>query len=338
MAQATAGVRRLRKLQFNPEATPGTATDCDNMWRGTGILTDARVVEHADEDDGWMAMGHRQYTAAKTAELALEERDATFEELPWLLGGGIDWITTGGGDTTTGQYTFTYQFGTSGVQTNKTFTWEVGDNLLVETFNYGIVQDFNLSGAYGEPVRMSATIVGREITTKGAFYSTSVATPTVETIYFNKGSFYIDDKGTTAGTTEAPATLRDFSLDVVTGFVPVPAADGNIAWGHHKQVGYEISCAMTMELNGTAKEEKGHWWDSTPRRVRMKFEGTTLSETGSSYSNKTLIIDLVGKWESVDPIGDADGSDTLSATFRGYHDASAGDSQIIVVNDTQAYT
>jgi len=274
------------------------------VWRGTAILTDARTVEHVEEDDGWMAMGDRMITPSKRAELALEETPATYEQLPWILGGGVNWITTGGGDTTEGQYTFTYQFGTSGVKTNKTFTWEVGDNLLIETFNYGIVQDFNLSGAYGEPVNMSATIVGREVTTKGAFYSTSVTTPTVETVFFNKGNFYIDDKGTTAGTTEAPATLRDFSLDVVTGFMPVESADGNIAYGHHKQVGYEITCAMTMELNGTAMEEKGHWWstDGLARRVRMTFQGGTLSETGATYSNKTLIIDLVGKWESFDAI------------------------------------
>ena len=338
MAQQTTGVRRLRQIQFGPEATPGSAVSCDVVWRGTALITDARTQETAEEDDGWMAGGDRVYTPMKRAELALEETDATFEQLPWILGGGIDWITTGSGDTTVGQYSFTYYFATSGVQTNKVFSVEGGDNILIDTFNYGIIQDFNISGAYGEALKVSANLVGREPTSKGAFYTTSVVTPTVETVYFNKGTLTIDDKGGTMGTTSKAATLRDFSLDVVTGYMPVETADDNIAYSHHKQVGYEVTCALTYEVNAIAKAEREKWRAATARQIRLAFTGTTLAETGSTYTYKTLFIDLVGKYETFDPLGDADGNDTVSCTLRGRHDASAGDSKIIVVSDTQTYT
>lgn len=338
MTQQTTGVRRLRQIQFSPETTAGTAVDCNVNWRGTALLSDVRTLETAEEDDGWMAGGDRTYTPMKRVELALEETDATFEGLPWMLGGGINWITTGGGDTTVGQYSFTYEFGTSGVKTCKTYTFEAGDNILIDTFNYGIVSDFNISGAYGEALKMSANLVGREPTVKSAFYSTSVTTPSVETIYFNKGNLYIDAKGGTMGDTVKAATLRDFSLDVVTGFVPVETADDNIAYGHHKQVGYEITCSMTYEVNAIAKAELAAWRAETARQIRLGFTGATLSETGSTYTYKTLFIDLVGKYESFDALGDADGNDTVSCTFRGRHDASAGDSKIIVVQDSQTYT
>jgi len=338
MAQKTSGVRRLRKIQFSPETTAGTAVSCDDMWRGTAILTDDRTIETPEEDDGWMAGGDRQYTAMKRASLSLEERDATFEELPWILGGGINWQSTGAGDGTVGKYSYTYPFGTSGVKTAKTFSFEAGDNVLVETFDYGLVSEFTLAAAYGESVRMSGTVIGREVTSAGAFYSTSVQTPTVETIYANKGQFYIDAKGGTAGTTEAPATLRDWSLAVTTGFTPVPTQDGNIAWAHHKQVGYEATLSLTMELNDTAGTEKIAWRDGTPRIIQIKTEGAALTSGGTSYTNKSLIINAVGVYETFDPMSDADGNDTVSATFRLRHDASAGDSEIIVVNNEATYS
>jgi len=337
MAQRTVGIRRLRRLQFGPEATPGTAVAADVNWRGTGTLTDARVKEVVEEDDGWFFPIARMSEPMEGAELTLEDTPATFEQLPWVLGGGIEWQTTGTGNTTTGQYVFTYAFGTSAANTVKTYSWEAGDNLWIGTFNYGLVTEFHLSGAADEPVQMGATITGRAITTKGAFYTTSVVTPAVENVYFNKGQLYIDGPAS-AGTTLAPGSLIDFNLNVVTGVQPIKTADNNIAFGHHKQVGPDVTLDMTLEVDGTSVAERGYWESGATRMIRIDFNGTTLSETGSSYSNKLLRIDVPVRYLSWDALGDNDGNDVWAISAMGIYSATAGGPTLTVVNDTQAYT
>lgn len=324
-------------MQFGLEGTAGTATACDVTWRGTVSLADTRIIENVEEDDGWLGGSDRTHQPAEGAELTIEDTPCTFEQLPWLLGGGLSWTTTGGGDTTAGQYSYTYSFGTSAVNTIKTYTFEVGDNVWVGTFNYGIVTELHLSGAADEAVQMGATIQGRAVTTKGAFYSTSVSTPAVESVYFNRGTCYIDDVGS-VGTTQAPGALVDFNLAIVTGTQPLKTADNNIAYAHHKQVGWEVTLDMTLEVDATSAAERGYWESEKNRVVRLDFEGTTLSETGSTYTNKLVRIDVPIKYLTWDALGDNDGNDVWAISARGVYNATAGAPSIIVVNDSATYT
>ena len=337
MAQRTVGVRRLRKAQFGKETTAGTATDCDVMWRGEITLADTRVIEAVPEDDGWLLGSDRTMQPAQGAELTIEDTPATYEQVPWILGGGIAWQTTATGDTTTGQYVYTYSAGTSGVGTVGTFSWEVGDNSWIGTFDYGLVTEFHLSGAADEPVQMGATMIGRAITTKGAFYSTSVTVPSVESVYFNKGQAYIDSVGS-VGTTLAPGSLVDFNLNVVTGVQALKTADGDIAFGHHKQVGPEWTLDMTLEVDTTSAAERGYWAAETARIVRLQFPGTALAETGSTFSTKMLRIDVPIKYASWDALGDNDGNDVWAISARGVYNTTGGAPVITVVNDNATYT
>jgi hypothetical protein len=307
------------------------------MWRGTVSLADTRTIENIEEDDGWLGGSDRTHQPVEGAELTLEDTPCTFEQLPWLLGGGIAWQTTGTGDTTTGQYIYTYSFGTSAVNTVGTYSFEVGDNAWVGTFNYGLITEVHLSGAADEAVQMGATMVGRAVTTKGAFFSTSVSTPAVESVYFNNGTLYLDDVGS-VGTTAAPGSLVDFNLAIVTGVQALKTADNNMAFAHHKQVGWEVTLDMTLEVDTTSVDERADWEAEKPRVARLDFVGTTLAETGSSYTSKTLRIDVPIKYLTWDALGDNDGNDVWAVSARGVYNGTAGAPSIIVVNDSATYT
>jgi hypothetical protein len=100
----------------------------------------------------------------------------------------------------------------------------------------------------------------------------------------------------------------------------------------------EITLDVTFEHNSSATTEKENWRDETSRLIRVISEGSALTTTGS-YSNKTMILDLPGKWESFDALTDQDGNDTVTGTFRVRYNADVGDAgKILIVNENASLT
>ena len=340
MAVITGGLKKLRKLNFGPEATPGTAVAEAHTWRGQGTIEDTREVVFLEEDIGRLMGYDKTYTPVKGASLVLEETPLSFEHAVWVFGQGIEWQTTGttAGTAGMGGYVYTHDYPTTAARTTKTFSWEGGDNEQYEAFNYGIMTDLTISGAPDEAVMVTATIVGREITTAAALYTTA-ALATTEEVLFNKGKLYIDAVSGTMGTTQKTATLIDFSYNLITGYVPLKAADGNIAYASHKQTTPECTIDMTLEWDGTAETEKERWRTETARLLEIKFEGTALTDTsGGTYTYKTIRLQNVGKWESFDKLGENNGNDVIAGTFRLRENATGGQSAVVVVNNAASYT
>ena len=89
---------------------------------------------------------------------------------------------------------------------------------------------------------------------------------------------------------------------------------------------------VTFEHDTTAVAIAAAHLAETEQLVRIKVEGTALT-TADSYTYKTLIIDVAGKWE-MDPLADQDGNDVRSATLTGRYNVTADDfGKIIVVNE-----
>ena len=62
------------------------------------------------------------------------------------------------------------------------------------------------------------------------------------------------------------------------------------------------------------------------------MEGSALATPGN-YTYKTLIIDLAGKWEKFAALGDQDGDNVLTGTFRArYNSDAALFAEFVVVN------
>lgn len=179
---------------------------------------------------------------------------------------------------------------------------------------------------------MGAEWKGRQVT--NASFTTGQSAPAVEEILFGKGKLYIDDADGTIGNTQKTQTLLGMTLNVNTGWVPVFTGDGNLYFTFAKSTAPEVTLQITFEHDGTAVAEKTNWRNGTARLIRLLWEGDALTTAGDSYTYKTLIVDLAGKWESFDKLGEQDGNDIVTAMFRARYNATAEKfAEIVVVNE-----
>jgi hypothetical protein len=156
----------------------------------------------------------------------------------------------------------------------------------------------------------------------------------VEEILCSKGKLYVDDVTGTVGTTQKSNTLLEMSLEIGTGIVPVWTADGQLYYSFVKNTGPEIVLALTFEHDGISTAEKVNWRSQTPRLIQLKFEGSALQTAGTTYQKKTLILNLAGRWEKFDALGDQDGNDIVKGSFRARYNATAAQFfEAIVVNE-----
>lgn len=330
------GVKGLRFIQLAKETTAGTTNGTATaLWRGLGTIEDKRVVSFPDEDIGYLAKSDRTYIAKFEGGIVFDPVPATFDQIGYLFAAGIQNITTGTADGAGTDKIYDYVMPTTQQQLPKTFTIQGGDDNQAEQMEYSFVDTITLTGNAGEALMMGATWVGREVT--NATKTAGIALPTVEDILFSKGSLYIDNAGGTIGATQVTQTLISMSLSIKTGITPVWTADGNLYFTFIKGVVPEVTLSLTYEHNASAVAEKTNWRNQTARLIQLKFLGNANTTAGTSYGNHTLVVNLAGKYETWSKIGDNNGNDIVTATFRARYDATAARfAEFIVVNELAA--
>jgi len=331
----TNGVKALRKIQIGQEASAGGSTDiASTIWRGMGVITDLRETTFPEEDIGILGGTTRSYVAMAGGEISLEG-DATYEQLPYIFNTGVynAAATTDSGSgyvrTWTVQNASTDPIESTDLQT---LMFEAGDNNEVETMRFGFVREFNISGNASEVLAVNATVQGREVA-GGQSYTAGLSVPTVESIIFSKGKLYIDPSSDSVGTTQVSNTMISADLSMVTGWQAVMTADGRLDFSFIKRIADEITLSITYEHNGSATAEKAAWRAQTERAIRLIFEGTALTSAGT-YTYKTFIVDVWGKYSSFDALTDQDGNDIVVANFRAaYSSTAANKARFTIVNE-----
>jgi hypothetical protein len=321
MSIFSVGLKALRKIQLGRESTVGTAVAATTIWRGPGVgLEDQLELTFAQEDVGYLSGTDRTYIAKLLAAIAFDETEATFEQLPHILEAGVRTDTPAQDGTGSG-YIYEYIFPTTAQNTIKTYTIEAGDNQQAEEMAHAFVSEFKLAGKAGEALKMSATWLGRQAT--NTTFTGALTPVTVEEILASKGALYIDAVGGTIGSTQVTNTLLDTELTVKTGWVPVFTHDGELYFSGIKNTGPEVLLKLTYEHNSSAVTEKTAWRNQTPRQMRLLYTGGALGTPGTAHSNKKLIIDIAGKYEKFDVLGEQNGNDVLTCTLRGRYNATA---------------
>jgi len=330
-----AGVKGLRKIQIGLEATSaaGTAVDATAQLRYNGMIADERETVFPEEQIGILGGADRAYQPKLMASLAMTG-EATFEQLPYFFNASICTAAASVDGAGSG-YVYEYPFPTTSIPTINTYTLETGDNQEAEEMSYGYISEWTLSGNSGEAWMIDATWQGRTATV--AAFSTSTTLPTVEELLFGKTKLYIDSSSDAFGTTLKSNTLLNASLKFTSGWMPVFAADGEIYYSFIKRTDDDTALEITFEHDATGAAEKVAWRAGTPQNIRLICEGSALTSAGTAYTYKTLIIDLAGKWESIDPIDEIDGNDVVKGTFRVRYNADATiKATMTVVNELDA--
>lgn len=328
------GVKALRKIQLGAESTPGTAVAATALWRGMGSLEDVREVVFVEEDVGLLPGTDRTYIPKLEGTLEMESTPATFEQLPYLFLAGVEDVS-GVQDGTGTDYIYTFDLATTAQNTIQTYTIETGDDQQAEEMEYCFVTELTLEGVAGEALMMGATWLGRQVS--NTTFTGAIAIPSVDEILFSKGKIYIDAIGGTIGTTQVTNSLVGMSLSLTTGLAPVYTADGDLFFTFQKQVAPELTVEVTWEHDANAVTRKGDFRNETARLIRLEFEGPAVATPGTTYSNKTLILDMAAKIESISALEDADGNDQVTMTYRArYNVSDAFFAQFIVVNELSA--
>lgn len=331
------GIKAYRKIQLGFETTAGTEANATVLWRGVGIPDDQLEVVFADEDIGFVSGANRTYVSKIGAGLEIESTPATFQQLPYLLTTGVKSLKAGVADGTGSDYIYAYPFPVTAANTVDTLTVEGGDNQQEEQFLYGFTKSIKLTGNPDEALMVSATLGGRQLS-PGTF-TAAVPVPTVQEILFNKGKLYIDPAASTIGTTLKPNTFLGLDMTIDTGWNAVQTADGNLFFSFikHTRESMNITANITFEHDASPVTEKAAWRAQSPRKIRMVWEGNAFTTVGTAHSNYKLIIDMAGKWESFEKIGENNGNDTVAGTFRAQYDPTAALFCVItVVNESSA--
>lgn len=329
------GIKKLRKVQIGPEATAGTAVAATVILRGlNGTLEDQREQKFSEEDIGNLGGSDRLYDLKKLGGITLEG-DATFEHLPYFLAMAIENTVAGTADASTGSgFGYTYILPTTSVPTVQTYTLEAGDDQQVEEMPYAFVSEVKLSGASGEEIKVSADLLGGEVTP--TTFTPALTLEDVETILFQKATFYIDGESGTIGTTQVSDTLLGINLDIKGGKNQRWTGDGSLSPSHLGQDMPEVTLEVTFEHDGNSTAEKANWRSLVTRLIRVEIEGSALTTAGD-WVNKLLRIDLAGKWSKFDKLDEQDGNDIIAGTLTAKPSNTAGlFGEILVVNEVTA--
>lgn len=329
-------IKALRKVQLGGETTAGTAVAADTIYRvENAMLKDDRVKVAPGEDVGNLGGLNRQYESFLGGSLSMPEHPLNFEQSLHVFEAGIKAVQTPSADTGGSGKIYVYPFPTTSVNTPKTYTIEGGDDQQAEEMEFAFVKSFTISGGPKEALMLSAEWEGRQVAP--TTFTAGLSAPSVEEVLFSKGEIYIDDVGGTLGATKKSNTLMGMTLNVTTGFQSVPAACGQKYFAFVKQTKPEVTLNVTFEHDASAVAEIAAWRAGTARQIRLLFVGSSLTTAGATYSAKSFIVDLAGKWESFDAIGETDGNDIVSGTFRAGFDSTANlFGNITVVNELAA--
>lgn len=320
-----AGITRLRKIQLGAEATPGTPVAATTIWRGPGaFIGDLQEVVVTSEDVGYIGGTDRTLTVRNGAWLGMPAAPVTFEQLPYVLMGGVANVSpTGAGNAKT----WTFPLATTSAPSVKTYTIEAGDNQQGHEMEYSHVEEFRLWGAQAGVLYMASTWRGRQRTP--ASFTGSLSLPPVEDVAFSMGRLYVDPAEGTLGTTEKSGTLLRALLSVRTGLVPYYTGDGSL---HFTGLSYEqptVALMVTFLYDGTATDEEASFRNEAPRLIRLQWEGSELEEG----VNRTLRVDLAGKWTRFELVGEERGKDVVRGHFQARYNLLAGTfAELVVIN------
>lgn len=314
-----AGVVKGRFVQLGQEGTAGSEANATAIYRGLATWTDETEVVFAEENVAYVSGVDRTYIPKVSAVAEFEEHEATFQQIRYWFDAGVDNVA-GVQDGAGAGYVYTYALPelATDTMTVKTYTIEMGDNQQEEQAYGCFVEEFTISGAPDEAVKISGNWRGRQIET--GTKTAGLTLPTVEEILFNKGKLYIGT-GDTFGSQVALQWVG-FDMSVKTGWMSQPTGDGNLYAGLLKQVGPEVTIDLTLEHSTQAVAELAAWRAQTHRKMRLLFEGTTFAQ-GTTYDRQTFIIDIDGKWESFEGMGDMDGDDVYTGTLRARYNATS---------------
>lgn len=330
-----AGLAGLYKVQIGEESTLGTEVAATTILRGDrGFINDESPIEFPPESVGRIGGIGRNYTLFQDGTFQMPEAPVTFEQLPYFLNAGIQAVT-GSQDGTGSGYIYTYPLPGTSVLTPDTYTIEAGDNQQAEIMTGCFAEEIVITGGAQDVWR-------RAVTWRGwpggpTTFTSSLTVPAVDEINFGKTSLYIDNTSGSFGGTQVSDSFLSFELTIGAIYEAKWHGNGsNLYYTNlHMLAMPEITLNFTLEHDSVAVAERANRRANTPRLIQIAGLGPAVSDnTGATYNNKQVIIQLPGSYSEPEVQEANDSSITVPFTFKWHYDSTENDEgQIIVVNE-----
>lgn len=327
-----------RKIQLGRETTAGTPVAATTIWRGEGtFIKDDSGIELVAQRIGLAIPVLDALRPMLGASMSLAATPMSFEQGPHVMEAGI-MTATATQDGSGSGYIYAYTFPTTSAPTIKTYTIETGDDQQAREMEYSFVTQFTMAGQAGQAVTIAADWQGRQATNTS--FTAGQSAPSVDYVYTSDGSFYLDDAGGTIGTTQVSTTLLSWQLQVTTGWTVKHTADSGeryFSYAYYDVNSFDAQFTATYEHNATAVAEYADMESLAPRLARIRISGPALTTSGTTYTYKTLNLDLPMLYTEFSAIEDSDGNSVVNVTGAvGYESAGADAPSITFVNELSA--
>lgn len=320
------GIKRLQRIQFGKEVTPGTAVAATTRWRGAGaMLDDQRKVEEIEEMIGIIDGADRTAIVQLLGMLALSDTALTSDQLQYLCVMAMGGPTTGSTDGAGSDKIYVNTFPTTAKPTVTPYTIQAGDDFEQEVMEYTVCTKVSIKGAMGQTVKMGGTLMGRQVARLGGGFSAATI-PAIGEFPTQSGKLWMDAIGGAYGTTQVSNTLIAFQVDLEFTWKPTFTMDGNLYYSYPSYVSHKFSGQLSY-LNDTAADgNTGAMLDfrnQTPKLMRIDLSGGAVTTPGTLYSTRKCMIDLPIKLLNPGPLGDDSGNDIRVFKFRSRYNTTA---------------
>jgi hypothetical protein len=327
------GLRSFRKIQIsNVEGTPGTAEAAVEPLYGTltQVVSDEQW-HNPDQDRGVLARNYETpFAVANEVELTLEGE--LYDRLAvYLFNNAIRGNVTPTQPDDSNQpntYEWALEYAQTAANTPDatngidTFTLEYGDNVQAYEVEYLFTKELEITGAVGEPVTVSATMGGRQVTE--TTFTSSLTAQSAAYFPFNRAKFYVEtDAYASIGSTQKTGLLRGFTWTFETMFTPLYAADGALYFTNLNEDKKFVNLEMTLYRDGTNSEALKDAYESQDT-IYLRIELLGETEMDSGQSNPPYIyLDGAFKITEWPEVEDEDGTAVVTVTAQSFYDATA---------------
>lgn len=244
--------------------------------------------------------------------------DVTYEDIPWwsllALKGGVAAVVSA---VTAQTRTFTPS---ETVDDLKTATFYNDDRVQTRRMPFGMVDEFEISGAVGSPWSMRCALIGANLT-KVSTPTDPGARPGRETVRMGNTKLYIGAAGADpAG--QVTGTFIDFRLLVRNNIRRKFFGDGTDAMSDVGREHREIECDFTFEQTAFSMTEEDDWSGNVARVVAIEAIGSAIAGSTGPVMKKVRLV-LPGMWDGW-TLGWRTSNRIFTMKLRGYYDIALG--------------
>lgn len=337
-------LRAMRKIQIsNVEGTPGTAEAATEVFLGmlTQMVHDM-VLHTPDHDRGVLAEVYEAPFRVSDDPGEIEMEVELYDRLMnFICANSIRGNVTPTQPDNVNEpnhWLWVYEPNLSSPNTPDetngidTFTMEWGDNTGAFEMEHTYTVSFEITGEPDEPVMVSWTISGFQIT--ATTFTGALTAPAAAYFPSNLATFFIDTSYAGIGGTQKTAMLRAWTYTFETQFVKLRAADGNFYASGLLENKKAPVLEMTFYRDGTNyPAELAKFLAQTTTYIRIALVSHTEMDSGQG-NPPYVYLDGAYLYTEFPELEDEDGTVVSTVTAKGRYDETAAKMMTISIGTT----